>query len=76
MNDNGLEVGKYCSECCLPSDSKRIKEMDRKSSDITNMSRKRHRAVCKGVGDADRVTEGVTYGPGMCEVLNDTNIYF
>jgi hypothetical protein len=56
----------------MSRDTRRIYEMDRKSSDKTKKSRKRHRAVRKGFGDKDRVSEGLTYGSGMCEVLNDT----
>ena len=56
----------------MSRDAKRIKEMDRKSSDHTKKSRKRHSAVRKGFGDKERVKEGLTYGPGMCEILNDT----
>ena len=54
-----------------------IKEMDRKPSDRTKMSRKRDRAVRKGFGDKERVREGPTYGSRICEVLNDTlNLIF
>ena len=35
MKEYGLEVGKYCSDFCVSHDIKRIKEMDRKSSDRT-----------------------------------------
>ena len=73
MKEYGLEVGKYCSDFCVSCDTKRIKEMDCKSTDHTKRSRKRHRAVRKGFGDKERVKEGLTYGPGMCEILHDIN---
>ena len=44
MKEYGLEVGKYCSDFCVSCDTKRIKEMGRKSSDHSNKSRKRGRA--------------------------------
>ena len=43
--------------------------MNRKSSDRTKQSRKRLRALRKGFSDKDIEKEGLTYGPGMCEVL-------
>ena len=76
MKEYGLEVGKYCSDFCVPRDTKRIKEMDRKSSDHTKKSRKRKMAVRKGFGDKETVKEGLTYGPGMCEILNDIHFCF
>ena len=71
MKEYGLEVGKYCSNFCV-SRIKRIKEMDGKSCEHTKRSRKRHSAVRKEFGDKERVKEGLTYGPGMCEILHDT----
>ena len=44
----------------MSRDTKRIKEMDRKSSDHTKKSRKRHRAVRKGFRDKEMVEEGLT----------------
>ena len=52
----------------MSRDTNRIKEMDRKSSDHTKKSRKRHRAARKGFGGKERVKEGLTYVPGMCEI--------
>ena len=50
----------------------RIKEMNRKSSDCAKHSRKKHRAIRKGFNDKEKEKEGVTYGPGMCELLADS----
>ena len=48
MKEYGLEVCKYCSDFFVSRDIKRIKEIDRKSSDHTKKSRKRHRDLLKG----------------------------
>ena len=60
----------------MSRDTKRIKEMDRKSTDHTKRSRKRHRAVRKGFADKERANKGHSYGPGMCEILHDINFCF
>ena len=39
MKEYGLEVGEYCSDFCVSRDIKRIKEMDRKSTD--------HKGLCE-----------------------------
>ena len=44
--------------------------MDLKCSESALKSRKHHTAFRKGFGDAEKEREGVTYGPGMCELLS------
>ena len=74
MDEYGLVEGDFCAIFVASRDMNRIKEMNRKSSDCAKHSRKKHRAIRKGFNDKEKEKEkeGVTYGPGMCELLADS----
>ena len=70
MINYGLSPGSYCEIFCDRKDNKRVKDMNRKSTDKVMYERKKRRAIRKGFGDKDIEKEGVVYGPGICAVAN------
>ena len=62
--------GSYCEIFCDRKDNKRVKDMNRKSTDKVKYERKTRRAIRNGFGDKDIGEEGVVYGPGICAVAN------
>ena len=64
MKDLCLVDGQFTSKFCEKADIDRVKECDRKSSEICKKARKRSRAVRKGFVDKDAEKEGDVYIPG------------
>ena len=70
MINYGLTLGSYCEIFCDRKDNKRVKDMNRKSTDNVKHERKKRRAIRKGFGDKDIEKEGDVYGLGICAVGN------
>ena len=64
MKDLCLVDGQFTSKFCEKAAIARVKECDRKSSEICKKARKRSLAVQKGFVDKDEETEGDVYVPG------------
>ena len=71
MTEYCIEIGNLSSDFCLSHDSGRITEMDRKIGANAKMARKRLHARRKGYGDQNREREGLSYGPGLVEILSE-----
>ena len=64
MKDLCLVDGQFTSKFCEKAYIDRVKECDRKSSEMCKKARKRSRAVRKGFADKDAEKEGDVYVPG------------
>ena len=59
-----MEVGKFTESFLKQFDTKRVNQMNKKSSDTGKLRRKKLRAIRKGYQDKAVETEGETYASG------------
>ena len=63
-NELSMEVGKFTESFLKQFDTKRVNQMNKKSSDTGKLRRKKLRAIRKGYQDKAVETEGETYASG------------